>query len=82
MPVPCSTVTSEDVPAETGKKSREIPPSFIKPKSLVNSNQMDMDAQVVIAERYYFCNFSVINFLLNFSYPVKLWFLLNLVKFL
>ena len=64
MPVPSSTVTSEDVPAKTGQKSREIPASFIKPKSLVNADQMDnMDAQQVIEERYYFCNFSVINFL-------------------
>ena len=57
MPVPSSTVTSEDVPAKTGQKSREIPASFIKPKSLVNADQMDMDAQLVIAERYYFHHF-------------------------
>ena len=38
-------------------KSLEVPTSFIKPTSLVTSNQMDMDSQLVITERYYFRNF-------------------------
>ena len=59
MPEPSSTVTSEVVPGETGKKSREIPASFIKPKSLVTPNQKDMDFQLVIAERYYFHYFFI-----------------------
>ena len=45
------------------EKSFEVPTSFIKPKPLVTSNQMGMDSQIVIAERYYFRNFlSLISF--------------------